>query len=87
MLHHFHQRSRGTVIYHFLVWSQAHLLDEGENPQGFVEQIAASQVPFAKWFRDKVLEIHGVDLTKPVGLPLEAVGDVRTDSIPIMGAP
>lgn len=39
---------------------------EGDNPQGFLETIMKSEIPFDKWFRDKVLvEAHGLDLSQP----------------------
>lgn len=55
------------------------ILYEGDSPEGFLQHIATSKDPFSNWFREKVQEIHGVDLTAPVGPPLELVSDVCGD--------
>jgi len=53
------------------------LLYEGESPAGFLQQIATSQEPFAVWFRERVLECNGMDMTEPMGPPPELVTDVQ----------
>ncbi len=53
------------------------LLYEGEMPAGFLQKIATSQEPFAGWFRARVKECNGMDLTQPMGQPPELVTDVQ----------
>ena len=53
------------------------MLYEGETPADFPQQIATSQEPFAVWFRERVKECNGMDLTKPMGPPPELVTDVH----------
>ena len=53
------------------------ILYEGEKPEGFLQQMATSQEPFAVWFRERVKELHGMDLAKPAGPPPEVVTDVQ----------
>jgi hypothetical protein len=53
------------------------ILYEGEMPAGFLQQIATSQEPFAVWFRERIKECNGMDLTKPAGPPPELVTDVH----------
>ena len=57
--------------------AMAILLYEGETPAGFVQQIATSQEPFAVWFRERVQECNGMDLTQPMGPPPELVTDTH----------
>ena len=53
------------------------VLYEGETPGGFGQQIATSQEPFAVWFRERVLELHGMDMSGPLPPPPELVTDVQ----------
>ena len=53
------------------------ILYEGETPMEFVRQMGTSQEPFALWFREKVKEYNGFDLSGPTGPPPELVTDVR----------
>lgn len=55
------------------------ILYEGEKADGFAPQMAVSQEPFAVWFRERVLTLHGMDMSQPVGPPPELVTDVSAD--------
>jgi hypothetical protein len=56
------------------------ILYEGETPALFLQQIGASEEPFAVWFREKVMDLHGIDLAKPMeGPPPELVTDIHID--------
>lgn len=44
---------------------------EGENLAHSLGQIAASQEPIDRWFKDRVLDITGVDLNRMEGPPSE----------------
>lgn len=47
---------------------------EAANPVGVLQGIAASQEPFERWFKEKVLEINGMDLNQPPpGPPAEVI--------------
>jgi ketosteroid isomerase-like protein len=51
---------------------------EGADPAGAISQFGAQVDPFAQWFREQVLEIHGFDLAQPpAGPPPELVIDSR----------
>ena len=56
------------------------ILYEGEAPMGFVQYMGTSQDPFAVWFRERVMETNGFDLTKPMeGPPSELINDFHSD--------
>ena len=56
------------------------ILYEGETPEIFLQQIGISQEPFAVWFREKVKDLHGIDMSKPMkGPPSEQVTDIQVD--------
>jgi hypothetical protein len=55
------------------------ILYEGETPGGFAQKMAMSQEPFAVWFRERVMELHGMDMTQPGGPPPMLVTDVSAD--------
>ena len=55
------------------------ILYEGNTPEGFLKQIATSAEPVAVSFRNSVKELHGIDLSQPLGPPPELVTDVQTD--------
>jgi len=56
------------------------ILYEGETPTGFLQYMGTSQEPFAVWFREKVKDINGLDLTEPMeGPPSELVSDFQSD--------
>jgi hypothetical protein len=56
------------------------ILYEGETPAMFLQQIGTSQEPFAVWFRERVKDLHGMDLAKPMeGPPPELITDIRVD--------
>ena len=38
---------------------------QGPNAETMMPQIGASTDPFGVWFRGKVMEIHGLDMTQP----------------------
>jgi len=52
---------------------------DGETPEGFLQKIGTSQEPFALWFRDKVKELHGFNLSEPAGPPSELISDYHSD--------
>ena len=56
------------------------ILYEGETPAMFLQQIATSQESFAAWFRDRVKDLHGIDLAMPMeGPPSELITDIKVD--------
>ena len=56
------------------------LLYEGETPEGFLQYMGTSQEPFAVWFRERVKDTNGFDLTKPMeGPPSELISDFQSD--------
>ncbi len=55
------------------------ILYEGETPTGFFQEIATSQDPFAVWFRERVKDIHGFDMTEAKGPPSELINDFHSD--------
>jgi hypothetical protein len=51
---------------------------EGADPAGAISRFYSPDDPFAQWFREQVLEIHGFDLAQPMpGPPPEFVIDSR----------
>jgi hypothetical protein len=47
---------------------------EAEHPQQVLSQLAASDLSFDRWFRQQLLELHGLDVTQaPPGLANELV--------------
>ena len=55
------------------------ILYEGEKPGGFIELMSTSTEPFAVWFRESVKNLHGMDLSQPLGPLPELLTDVRVD--------
>ena len=51
------------------------VLYEGQTPAGFQQQMATSSEPFSVWFRQRVKELHGMDLAKAAGSPPELISD------------
>ena len=49
---------------------------EGGNPEAFFKEIGSSQESFAVWFRETVMDCHGMDLSNPAGPPPVIVTDV-----------
>ncbi len=41
------------------------MYQEGDDPAQFIQRIAALHDPFAVWFKQQVLDIHGVDFNQP----------------------
>jgi hypothetical protein len=37
---------------------------EGDNPEAGVAQLGASEAPLNAWFRDRMKEVHGVDISQ-----------------------
>lgn len=49
---------------------------EGDDPAGALAKFGQGTDPFSTWFRERVMEIHGVDLSAPPPSPLpELVAD------------
>ncbi|GAC1347013.1 MAG: hypothetical protein NVSMB27_11610 [Ktedonobacteraceae bacterium] len=42
---------------------------EAEGPERVIPQLAASDLPFDRWFRRQLLELHGLDMTQPTCVP------------------
>ncbi len=38
---------------------------DGPGAETFLQKMVASQEPFGRWFRERVSECHGIDLTAP----------------------
>ena len=56
------------------------ILYEGETPESFLRYMGTSQEAFAVWFRERVKETNGYDLTKPMeGPPSELISDFQSD--------
>lgn len=53
------------------------ILYEGETPGEFFRQVGTSTEPFVLWFRERIKELNGMDLSKPMGSPPELVTDAR----------
>jgi hypothetical protein len=45
------------------------VLIEGRGEKNMFTQLAASTHPFDVWFRGAIVEVHGMDLTKPPEMP------------------
>jgi hypothetical protein len=43
---------------------------EGDDPAGAMAGLAEANDPFMQWFKEQVMEIHGVDFNKPPPGPL-----------------
>jgi hypothetical protein len=51
---------------------------EADDPQRALQGLGSSTEPIAQWFRQCILEVHGLDLTQPMPGPLpELVIDER----------
>jgi hypothetical protein len=51
---------------------------EADDPQRALQSMGTSNEPIAQWFRQCILEVHGLDLTQPMPGPLpELVIDER----------
>ncbi|HLJ68778.1 MAG TPA: hypothetical protein VKX16_15595 [Chloroflexota bacterium] len=51
---------------------------EADDPQAVLQSMGTSNEPIAQWFRQCMMEIHGMDLTQPPpGPPSELVVDER----------
>lgn len=44
---------------------------DGPGGDGFMPKLAASDEPFDAWFRGKIEEFHGIDVSQPPGPPPE----------------
>jgi len=42
---------------------------ETEHPEQVLPQLAASNLPFDRWFRQQLLELHGLDVTEALSRP------------------
>ena len=49
---------------------------EGPGAEGFMQAVAASDGEFDGWFRDNVMDLHGIDFSTPPPLP-ESIIDAR----------
>ena len=65
------QRRLGLVRHR--VWLQessdgpmALVVQEGEDPERALTILAASSHPFDVWFREQVMDVHGIDLSQPL---------------------
>ena len=55
------------------------ILYEGQATDGFLKLVATSAEPSAVSFRKSVKQLHGVDISQPVGPLPELVTDVQVD--------
>ena len=56
---------------------------EGDDPARSFAQIVRTRSPFMKWFKERALAIHGVDITAPIAAPpSELVAD--TGKVPVL---
>lgn len=63
------QTPQGTVAIVYL---------EADDPQQAMQSMGSSKEPIAEWFRQRILEVHGLDLSQPPPGPLpELVFDER----------
>ena len=46
---------------------------EMEHPERVIAQLATSSVPFDRWFRSQLLELHGVDVSHLQSIPCSEV--------------
>lgn len=44
---------------------------EAEEPETILPKLAASDLPFDRWLRQQVLELHGLDVTQPTRMVTE----------------
>ena len=53
---------------------------EAEEPEQVILQLAASDLPFDRWFRQQLQEVHGLDVTQPkvVAPSTEVIFDWQT---------
>ena len=70
------QQKRSGITRH-RVWLQqtpggdmALVVQEGEDPQRAMEALATSTDAFDVWFRERIKDIHGLDLSQPLPGPL-----------------
>jgi hypothetical protein len=42
---------------------------ETEDPEQVISQVATSDLPFDRWFRQQMKELHGLDVTQPKAAP------------------
>lgn len=51
---------------------------EADDPRQVLTQLAASNLPFDRWFREQLQEFHGLDLAQsPLRLPAEQIFEWR----------
>ena len=69
----FEDQQRRLGLERHRVWLQetpegpvALVVQEGEEPERAHAILAASSHPFDVWFREQVMELHGVDLSQPL---------------------
>ena len=69
----FEDQQRRLGLQRHRVWLQetggAHLalvVQEGEDPERARAILTSSTHPFDVWFKEKILELHGVDISEPV---------------------
>ncbi len=49
---------------------------EADDPARFYLELAISEEPFDRWYRQRVLDVYGIDLSQPpVGPPSELLAD------------
>ena len=54
---------------------------EAEDPEEAFRRLVASEEPFTKWFKEKLVELHGYDLRRPrTGSSTELIFKQRGDS-------
>jgi len=46
---------------------------EADNLETLLPKLAISDLPFARWLRQQVLELHGIDVTQPLRITTELV--------------
>ncbi len=46
---------------------------EAKDPEEAFRRLVASEVPFAEWFKDNLVELHGYDLRRRVGRSPELI--------------
>ena len=53
---------------------------EADEPETILPKLTESDLPFARWLRQHVLELHGLDVTRPARLSTELVLDCEASS-------
>lgn len=53
---------------------------EADEPETILPKLAASDLPFARWLRQHVLELHGLDVTQPTRMTTELVLECEASS-------